>query len=369
MWDTDKFRMALLHSPLIPDCVLDDEARRAREIHKIIEDDIRKAKKEKEHKLLLLGAGEAGKSTFVKQMKFLYKEGGLDQEERHAFKRDIIDNVKDSVIILITGMETLNIDYEKESTLKLVPFLLNFDHNDDLHKLDSKFGGLVSDLWKDQGIKQCFGARGKEIQIPDSASHFLDSAERISLENYIPSDEDILLSRKQTTGIVEYVFKMDKLPFTLVDVGGQRGERKKWMHCFNEVTAILFLVALSEYDQVLWEDASTNRMIESVRLFKEIINNPWFKDIDIILFLNKEDLFNEKIERVDLSDFFPMYTGPKKNAAEGKAFIKDMFLGVNEDPLREIHPFTTVAISKENTRKVFVATKVIILKENPNPFS
>lgn len=40
----------------------------------------------------------------------------------------------------------------------------------------------------------------------------------------------------------------------MFDVGGQRSERKKWIHCFEGVTAIIFCVALSAYDLVLAED-------------------------------------------------------------------------------------------------------------------
>lgn len=43
------------------------------------------------------------------------------------------------------------------------------------------------------------------------------------------------------------------LCYRMVDVGGQRSERRKWIHCFENVTSIMFLVALSEYDQVLVE--------------------------------------------------------------------------------------------------------------------
>ena len=42
----------------------------------------------------------------------------------------------------------------------------------------------------------------------------------------------------------------------MFDVGGQRSERKKWIHCFENVTSIIFCVALSEYDQVLLEESS-----------------------------------------------------------------------------------------------------------------
>lgn len=43
-------------------------------------------------------------------------------------------------------------------------------------------------------------------------------------------------------------------PLRMFDVGGQRSERKKWIHCFEGVTAIIFCVALSDYDLVLAED-------------------------------------------------------------------------------------------------------------------
>lgn len=48
--------------------------------------------------------------------------------------------------------------------------------------------------------------------------------------------------------------------YRLFDVGGQRSERKKWIHCFEDVTAIIFCVAMSEYDQVLHEDETTVRI-------------------------------------------------------------------------------------------------------------
>jgi hypothetical protein len=56
---------------------------------------------------------------------------------------------------------------------------------------------------------------------------------------------------------VEVHFTFKNLNFKLFDVGGQRSERKKWIHCFEDVTAIIFCVAMSEYDQVLHEDETT----------------------------------------------------------------------------------------------------------------
>ena len=65
---------------------------------------------------------------------------------------------------------------------------------------------------------------------------------------------DVLRSRVKTTGITETNFEIGELKYRMFDVGGQRSERKKWIHCFENVTAIVFLVAISEYDQMLYED-------------------------------------------------------------------------------------------------------------------
>lgn len=138
---------------------------------------------------------------------------------------------------------------------------------------------------------------------------YFDNIDRIGAADYLPTEQDLLRSRAKTTGIIEIEFDIEKTHFRMVDVGGQRSERKKWMHCFQEVTAVIFCVALSEYDLKLQEDETTNRMHESLKLFKEICNSKWFLETAMILFLNKRDLFEEKIRRVDLNVCFREYTG------------------------------------------------------------
>ena len=88
-----------------------------------------------------------------------------------------------------------------------------------------------------------------------------------------------------------------------IDVGGQRSERKKWIHCFEDVSMLIFLTAISEYDQVLEEDEATNRMRESMGLFHTILNYLWFKHTNVILFLNKIDVLEEKIAKNPLERY------------------------------------------------------------------
>ncbi len=89
------------------------------------------------------------------------------------------------------------------------------------------------------------------------------------------------------------------LSFQLVDVG-QRNERNKWIHCFQDATAIIFVVAVSEYDQTLDEDLVTNRLHNSLRLFDEVVNSRWFASTAVMLFLNKKDIFAKKIMKTSL---------------------------------------------------------------------
>jgi len=138
----------------------------------------------------------------------------------------------------------------------------------------------------------------------------------------------------------------------MVDVGGQRSERKKWIHCFQDVTAVIFCVAMNEYDLMLAEDDSVNRMQESMMLFEEICNCQWFCDTAIILFLNKSDLFNEKIKRIDLKICFPEYTGGC-DLKPATSFMKDKFTSLNRNRQKAIYVHITCATSTDNISYVF----------------
>ena len=85
-------------------------------------------------------------------------------------------------------------------------------------------------------------------------SSFIEDIDRIWAEDFIPNDQDLLRSRLRTTGITETIFDLGQLTYRMFDVGGQRSERKKWIHCFENVNCLLFLVAISGYDQCLVED-------------------------------------------------------------------------------------------------------------------
>lgn len=179
--------------------------------------------------------------------------------------------------------------------------------------------------------------------------------------SYIPTEQDVLRSRVRTTGIVENNFEIEGNQFRMFDVGGQRNERKKWIHCFEDVTAVLFVAAISEYDQVLFEDESTNRMDEALCLFEEISNSKWFGSTSIILFLNKRDLFANKIKNVSLRVCFPEYEGDD-SYEDGSQFIQAQFESKSRNPTKSIYSHVTCATDTHNVSAVFNAVKDIIIQ-------
>ncbi|CAG0879246.1 unnamed protein product [Cyprideis torosa] len=345
-------------------------------------------------KLLLLGAGESGKSTIVKQMKIIHEQGYTAQE-CEQYRPVVYSNTIQSLAAIIRAMEKLRIDFHVSIMgTRLIGTLWNGlglnaaseglaipksardptraeDARQFFHLAGSAQEGSLSPelahcmirMWRDPGVQLCF-SRSREYQLNDSAAYYLNALERISRPDYIPTQQDVLRTRVKTTGIVESHFEYKGLHFKMVDVGGQRSERKKWIHCFEGVTAIIFCVALSGYDLVLLECEETNRMQESLQLFDSICNNKFFVDTSIILFLNKKDLFEEKINRSPLTICFPEYTG-KNTYEEASQYIRHKFESLNRrQGHKEIYTHFTCATDTNNVKFVFDAVTDIILKHN-----
>ncbi|XP_046841752.1 guanine nucleotide-binding protein G(s) subunit alpha-like isoform X2 [Xenia sp. Carnegie-2017] len=328
------------------------------------------------HRLLLLGAGESGKSTIVKQMRILHVNG-FDEMEKKQKVEDIKRNIRDAILTITGAMSTLTPpvkigDPENQSRVDYIHEVAtapDFDYPPDFFD-----GAMV--LWKDSGVQECF-ERSNEYQLIDCAQYFLDRIDLVRQPSYMPSDQDLLRCRVLTSGIVETKFQVDKVNFHMFDVGGQRDERRKWIQCFNDVTAIIYVVACSSYNLVLREDPSQNRLRESLDLFKSIWNNRWLKTISVILFLNKQDLLRDKVRagKSKIEDYFPdfaRYRTPPDATAEpdddeqvtrAKYFIRDEFLRIstaNGDGKHYCYPHFTCAVDTENIRRVFNDCRDII---------
>ncbi|XP_077571766.1 guanine nucleotide-binding protein subunit alpha-14-like [Stigmatopora nigra] len=344
------------------------EATERKHISDRIETQIKKDRKNcrRELKLLLLGTGESGKSTFIKQMRIIHG-GGYSEEEKQNYSKMVYQNIYTSMQVMIRAMETLHIPLLDMSLQASADMLLGVEVFK-VEFLDKEHVVAIQKLWNDAGLQECFNRR-REYQLSDSTTYYLTELDRISQPYYVPDLQDILRVRVPTTGIIEYPFDMESVIFRMVDVGGQRSERRKWIHCFEDVTSIMFLVALSEYDQVLVECSNENRMQESRALFKTIISYSWFQSSSIILFLNKTDILQEKIQHSHLADYFPEFSGPRQDAKAAQEFILKMYQEQNQYRDEKLYPHFTCATDTENIRFVFTAVKDTILRQNLQVFN
>ena len=220
----------------------------------------------------------------------------------------------------------------------------------------------------------------------------------------MPTDQDLLRSRLRTTGITETIFDLGQLTYRMFDVGGQRSERKKWIHCFENVNCLLFLVAISGYDQCLVEDKDgvsgprkrarrlirskssakktkkkkkkkrkekglihdlQNQMNEALMLWESIANSHWFTKSALILFLNKMDLFKEKLNKSPITDHgFTDYHGPKDDWKQTSKYFMDKFRALNRNPDKEIYGHFTNATDTNLLKITMGSVQDMIIQRN-----
>ena len=334
----------------------------AKRLSERIDKDLKTSAKEIVVKLLLLGAGESGKSTFVKQMKIIHG-GGYSIDELNSFTSIIHGNLLTSMVEVIKAMDKLNITLHNSSNQVCASKIINCPTP--VQYIPAEIGEKMKLLWQDDGFQTCV-KRAVEYQLSDSAPYYFQRMDKILDPSYTPNEQDVLQSHVQTTGIVETTFTSGNVTYQLFDVGGQRSERRKWLHCFDDVKAVLFVVALSGYDMTLTEDGTTNRMEESLNLFQAICANKFFSDSTIIVFLNKFDLFTEKINNTDhhLRLYFPQYNGPDHDVSAAKEFIKEKFLACNTNETRAIHAHFTTATDTKNVKVIFEAVLDVVTQDN-----
>ncbi|MFH4976313.1 hypothetical protein AB6A40_003022 [Gnathostoma spinigerum] len=334
-----------------------------------IEKDLQKEKKQlrRQVKLLLLGSGESGKSTFIKQMVIIHGKGEFTADEVRAYRQQIYQNIVSAMRVLLDARQKLGFNWENPQRQKYVEPILRFTATDLMRGIDqttfAELAPLIRNLWDDEAIKHTYEQRNL-FQISDSCIYFFEHINRVAMPDYYPTNRDILFCRKATRGISEHVFEIQRIPFRFIDVGGQRSQRQKWFQCFEDITSILFMVASCEYDQVTMEDRRTNRVVESRSVFETIANNKSFANVSIILFMNKSDLLEKKVPKSDIRQYFADFTGDHRSLRDVQYFLIDKFEGCVKDKCRPFFYHFTTAVDTENIRRVFKDVRESILDQN-----
>uniref|UniRef100_A0A4W3JXS9 Guanine nucleotide binding protein (G protein) alpha v1 n=1 Tax=Callorhinchus milii TaxID=7868 RepID=A0A4W3JXS9_CALMI len=318
------------------------------------------------------GAAESGKSTLVKQMKIIHSHGFSD-EELASFKPAVLDNLLSSMKFVLQGMGILRINLAIPRNTTHAQTVLScgrcFDEDETLLPF---VGHALRCLWADPAVRLA-ASRGYEYELNDSAHYFFVNINRITAPGYRPTQTDLLRVRLRTAGVIETQFKINNLIFRMYDVGGQRTERRKWIGCFEEVRAVLYVAALSGYDMTLLEELTLDSGRAGGGLFNlsrsflfSFIFVFFTKNRFQILFLNKIDLFQEKILHSErhLRLYFSEYRGADCDVDAGARFVANQFLSLNRNVAKLVYHHFTTATDTSNVQVVFQVVMDTIIKEN-----
>jgi len=356
-------------------------------------------------KLLLLGTGSSGKSTLFKSLKIITNDTNVQTEQsesRHVIRQNCVAGI---LTLLKKSQELYDADPHanegclvkmQDNIVEAIQLVVNYGSESFSDVLDDEevqqLGESIRILWELEATQETFKRRGNTYSFPDNMDYFFGRVTAIMSRDYRPSTEDSLKCRVRTTGMIEYKYDIKENVFILYDVGGQRNERKKWIHHFADVAAVLFVCALNHYHAVLFEDEKKNALHEAIELFTEICNSKWFRKSEMILFLNKDDLFKEKIRAgISLSECFSPEKGWQKDKWTGEfdyestrfkgdeakdknyfdgchqaaiKFIQDAFMEVNNNQSRVIFCHVTCATDQETVQKVFWDVQNIVIRSN-----
>jgi len=240
----------------------------------------------------------------------------------------------------------------------------------------NRFLARVNDfhiLWSSPLIQEKVWSKNKHLlSMVDNHSIYLNEMLKIAAPEYRTTERHVLLSRVRTNEIVEQKYNIDGTIFKVYDAGGQRSERRKWLDWFGIVDAVVYVAALSEYDEYLREARKTNRLMEALNLLSSLTRNASFNDVSFILFLNKKDLFREKIMNgrhiSDVPEFKDDFVGRPRHYGDALQHFKKKFKEAathsGKCRLEDTFIHVTCATDSDSMKKVLDSTREILLRQS-----
>ncbi|TGJ81406.1 hypothetical protein E0Z10_g7353 [Xylaria hypoxylon] len=310
-------------------------------------------------KVLLLGTSGGGKSTLLNALRLCTE--AEDAEHDESYLRTLVwHNALDSVRTLLRAMERAGVPVMASArTLLLDPCpdcdcdpALNPQHAGEVARTISSFHPIIFQN----------AVRRNANQLHVNAEYYIENINRLAeqaVHRSAPTDRDLLRTQVTTTGIHQTTLTYQGSRFCVYDVGGERSERKKWIHTFEDVSVVIFPVDTTGYERSLREDEDSDRMLEQFILFEYISNSHWFTKSNFIIIFTKIDLLEKYLEDVDV-DSFLRYNKVISNT-ESRIMTVDEYLSHLEGHFRKLIRGTNV----QKRFRFIRANLVDVEKHNP----
>ncbi|KAI8913398.1 guanine nucleotide binding protein, alpha subunit [Gorgonomyces haynaldii] len=322
-----------------------EQRQRSKEIDAQLRKDQQESLVGKHRKVVILGPGDSGKTTILRQM-VLMNQSQFTSEERTSFRESIRERLLMNVRLLLDAI--LMMEYPKE----LQPFLVKIQREIEEPEKISQLQASLTLVMENETIKRNYLSMARTTGMDDTFPYFSSKLGQVFDDSYVPSEDDILHTRRPTDQITETILKQRAATFHFFDVPGQKDKRFRWAQYFEvDLNALMYIASSASFDQVLEEDATVNRFIDGVVLFDNVINHPLLLKTNTILMLNKIDLLKEKLERIKFKDYVVNYEGPNQFDKVIR-FINKLFVKCNKTADRGMVTHVTTAVDRKLMTKI-----------------
>lgn len=283
-------------------------------------------------KILILGSGSVGKSTVFRAIKIIHNSRKPKSNLENDFKETTHVIRQNCVQIIHTLLHKFETHYPEEASSIFEEYKNEigivsrfstdcfYEYSPPTIKQTNKkkekqidwtklepLASALTKLWNAEFIQRIYGDRlFKKYYIPSTRDYFMDKVGFIMSKDYVVDKDEYLHHRCRTTGIVNYEIDIKKNKYTLIfyDVGGERNERTKWIHVFDNVHTIFYVCDLSQFCTRMFEDESRLALLENLELFQQLVENKYLKDAKMIVLLNKVDIFKDYLTNQSLQFCF-----------------------------------------------------------------
>ncbi|KAJ3366572.1 Guanine nucleotide-binding protein alpha-2 subunit [Kappamyces sp. JEL0680] len=285
-------------------------------------------KYKREPKLLLLGSSDCGKSTLLKQLRILHG-GGFTPKEKDVGRVRIINGVfaACSALLDLSMAEIYEISRKYRPLKEFAEEWKEFDM-----EITGDIVDLITALWQEPIVVEIVDKQ--LVSLPDTLPYFMNSISRIFSSGFVPTDLDLLNLRVVTQAITTTTIPLEENTLHVIDVSGLSHHRQQWFSYFDFVHCVIYVTSLASYNQTMVENPNENRMIDSLVLFGDVANHPLICKKSFVLFLNKKDLFEQKIrvKKIPIAGSFPNYKGKPGSVSQGIMYFDKKFRECRNEP-------------------------------------